>query len=93
MSNSSESNTKKILTAAEIQERVITIVAEGLGVAKEKITLESQLAGDLGADSLDAVELVMNTEEEFDIQIPDEAAEKLKTVKDIVHYIEMHQKK
>ena len=66
--------------AASVEERVTEIVAEQLGVEKEKIKRESNFVNDLGADSLDTVELVMELEEEFDINIPDESAEKIQTV-------------
>ena len=62
---------------ATVEERVVDIVSEQLGVEKEKITLETSFVNDLGADSLDTVELVMELEEEFDISIPDESAEKI----------------
>ena len=73
---------------ASVQERVIDIVAEQLGVDKEKITAQTSFVTDLGADSLDTVELVMELEEEFDINIPDDAAEKIQTVGQAVEYIE-----
>ncbi len=73
---------------ASVKERVIDIVAEQLGVNKEQITLETSFVNDLGADSLDVVELVMELEEEFDINIPDDAAEKIQTVGQAVEYIE-----
>ena len=73
---------------ASVSERVIDIVAEQLGVDKEKITAETSFVNDLGADSLDTVELVMELEEEFDIQIPDDQAEKIKTVGEAIDYIE-----
>jgi acyl carrier protein len=76
---------------ASVKERVIDIVAEQLGVDKEKITLETSFVNDLGADSLDTVELVMELEEEFDINIPDDAAEKIQTVGQAVEYIETTQ--
>ena len=63
---------------ASVAERVIEIVAEQLGVDKEKITPETSFVNDLGADSLDTVELVMELEEEFDINIPDDAAERFR---------------
>jgi acyl carrier protein len=69
-------------------ERVKDIVADNLGVDREKITLETSFVNDLGADSLDQVELVMELEEEFDINIPDDAAEKIQTVGQAVEYIE-----
>lgn len=76
---------------ASVQERVIDIVAEQLGVDKEKVTPETSFVNDLGADSLDTVELVMELEEEFDITIPDDAAEKIQTVGQAVQYIEQSQ--
>ncbi|MCO6046779.1 acyl carrier protein [Aeoliella sp. ICT_H6.2] len=73
---------------ASVLERVADIVAEQLGVDKDKITPETSFVNDLGADSLDTVELVMELEEEFDINIPDDAAEKIQTVGQAVDYIE-----
>ena len=75
---------------ASVAERVIEIVAEQLGVDKEKITPETSFVNDLGADSLDTVELVMALEEEFDLEIPDEDAEKMTTVADAIKYLESH---
>jgi len=69
---------------AKVQE----IVADKLGVEKTKITSEASFIDDLGADSLDTVELIMKMEEEFGIEIPDEEAEKLKTVGDVVNYLD-----
>ncbi|MCK4716501.1 MAG: acyl carrier protein [Candidatus Marinimicrobia bacterium] len=69
-------------------EKVQEIVADKLGVEKSKITKEASFIDDLGADSLDTVELIMKMEEEFDIEIPDEEAEKLKTVGDVVNYLD-----
>lgn len=77
---------------ASVAERVIDIVAEQLGVDKEKVTRETSFVNDLGADSLDTVELVMELEEEFDIQIPDDAAEKIQTVGQAIEFIEKAQK-
>ena len=71
-----------------IQETVRKIVAEQLGVDMEKVVLEASFIEDLGADSLDTVELVMALEEEFNQEIPDEDAEKIRTVKDAVDYIQ-----
>ena len=71
-----------------VEQRVIDIVAEQLGVEKDKIKPESNFVNDLGADSLDTVELVMELEEEFDISIPDDAAEKIQTVGEAVRHIE-----
>ena len=76
---------------AAVQDRVVDIVAEQLGVDKEKVTPETSFVNDLGADSLDTVELVMELEEEFDINIPDDAAEKIQTVGQAIEYIEKAQ--
>ncbi|MBI4566553.1 MAG: acyl carrier protein [Planctomycetes bacterium] len=76
------------MTSKEIEEKVIAIVADKLNVAKEKITRESSFVNDLGADSLDTVELVMEIEDTFDLSIPDDAAEKIQTVGDAIKYIE-----
>jgi acyl carrier protein len=73
---------------ASVQDRVIEIVAEQLGANKENITRETSFVNDLGADSLDTVELVMELEEEFDINIPDDAAEKIQTVGQAIDHIE-----
>ena len=73
---------------ASVRDRVIEIVAEQLGVSKDQITEATSFVNDLGADSLDTVELVMELEEEFDVNIPDEAAEKIQTVGQAVKYIE-----
>jgi acyl carrier protein len=75
-----------------VEERVIEIVSEQMGVAKDQITKETSFVNDLGADSLDTVELVMEFEEEFDITIPDEEAEKIQTVGQAIQYIEDHTK-
>ena len=77
---------------SSISDRVIGIVSEQLGVDKEKVTHETSFVNDLGADSLDTVELVMALEEEFNIEIPDEDAEKITRVKEAVDYIETHSK-
>ncbi len=69
-------------------ERVKKMILNELKVEESKITMEARLQEDLGADSLDAVELIMNIEDEFDISISDEAAQNLKTVGDLVKYIE-----
>jgi acyl carrier protein len=71
-------------------EKVKGIIVEQLGVEEEEVTLEASFTDDLGADSLDIVELVMAFEEEFGIEIPDEDAEKISTVKDAVNYIDEH---
>ncbi len=73
---------------SSVEERVVNIVAEQLGVDKDKIKRESNFVNDLGADSLDTVELVMELEEEFDINIPDDAAEKIQTVGEAINHIE-----
>ena len=73
---------------SETAERVKKIVVEHLGVESEKVTEEASFIDDLGADSLDIVELVMAFEEEFSVEIPDDAAEKIATVKDAIDYIE-----
>jgi acyl carrier protein len=70
-----------------LQDKVVDIIVERLGVNKEQVTPEASLIEDLGADSLDTVELVMAFEEEFGESIPDEDAEKLKKVGDIVEYL------
>ena len=72
---------------ASIMERVTDIVSEQLGVDKDKVTPETSFVNDLGADSLDTVELVMALEEEFETEIPDEDAEKITTVQQAIDYI------
>ncbi|MBY0384585.1 acyl carrier protein [bacterium] len=72
----------------EIPAKVKEVIVEQLGVDAEKVRSEASFIDDLGADSLDIVELVMAMEEEFDIEIPDEEAEKLKTVSDVVSYLQ-----
>jgi acyl carrier protein len=76
---------------SSVRDRVIDIVAEQLGVEREKVKPETHFINDLGADSLDTVELVMELEEEFDINIPDDAAEKIETVGQAIEYIEQAQ--
>ena len=73
---------------SDMVEKVKDIIAEELGVAREKLTDEASFMEDLGADSLDTVELVMAFEKEFDIDIPDEEAEKLRTVGDALRYLQ-----
>lgn len=75
----------------DIFERVKNLVVEQLGVNEDQVTPEASFTEDLGADSLDVVELVMAFEEEFDMQIPDEDAEKIQTVNDVVTYIKERQ--
>jgi len=84
-------NEKAELIMSDIAERVKKIVVEHLGVDAAKVTDNASFIDDLGADSLDTVELVMAFEEEFGIEIPDDAAEKIATVKDAIDFI--HQKK
>ncbi|NOZ95930.1 MAG: acyl carrier protein [Acidobacteria bacterium] len=74
----------------DIETKVKEIIVSQLGVAAEKVTPEASFVDDLGADSLDTVELVMAFEEEFGVEIPDEAAEKIATVKDAVVYLKEH---
>ena len=73
-----------------IFEKIRDIIAEQLGVDPGEVTPESRFIDDLGADSLDIVELIMALEEEFDMEIPDEEAEKISTVGDVVEYLKTH---
>jgi len=73
-----------------VEDRVIEIVCEQMGASTEQVTRETSFVNDLGADSLDTVELVMEFEEEFDITIPDDEAEKIQTVGQAIDYIEQH---
>ena len=73
---------------SEIQEKVVKIIVDKLGVNAAEVTPEATFTGDLGADSLDTVELVMEFEKAFDVQVEDEAAEKFQTVGDVINYIE-----
>ena len=73
-----------------IKERVMKLVCEQLGVKEEEVTTEASFVEDLGADSLDTVELVMALEEEFETEIPDDEAEKITTVKEAIDYVEAH---
>src|SRR5277367_4134586 len=77
---------------ASVEERVKQIIVEQLGVDEGEVTPTASFVDDLGADSLDTVELVMAFEENFGIEIPDEDAEKIATVKDAIEYIEKHAK-
>ena len=77
---------------ADIAEKIKGIVAEQMGASADKISEETSFVNDLGADSLDTVELVMEFEEQFDLNIPDEDAEKIQTVGDAVSYIKQHAK-
>ena len=82
---------KVIEKMSKIEEQVKNIVAEQLGVKSEEVKNESSFVDDLGADSLDTVELIMEFEKEFNLSIPDEEAEKIESVGDAVTYIESHQ--
>ena len=81
------------MSVENVQERVKNIIVEQLGVEADQVKPEAQCVNDLGADSLDTVELIMALEDEFDIEIPDEKAEKIKTVGEAVSYIEANAKK
>ncbi len=78
--------------SANIEQKVKAIIAENLGVNADEIKITSSFIDDLGADSLDIVELVMQMEEEFEVEIPDEEAENIKTVQNAVDYITAHKK-
>ncbi len=75
---------------SNVEDRVMKIIVEQLGVKEEEVTSEASFVDDLGADSLDTVELVMALEEEFKIEIPDEDAEKITTVQQAIDYIDQH---
>ena len=81
------------MSEKSIEQRVKDIIVEQLGVKPEQVTPEAKFIEDLGADSLDTVELVMALEEEFGIEVPDEQAEKLQSVGDVIKYIEDQQQK
>ena len=74
----------------DVEAKVKEIIVQQLGVDADKVTLDASFVDDLGADSLDTVELVMAFEEEFGVEIPDEAAEKIATVRDAVDYLKEH---
>jgi acyl carrier protein len=80
------------MSTSSIETKVKSIIADQLGVGEEEIKPESSFIEDLGADSLDIVELVMAMEEEFEVEIPDEEAENIKTVGDAINYINTHKK-
>ena len=80
------------MATTNIEAKVKSIIADQLGVGEDEIKPESSFIEDLGADSLDIVELVMAMEEEFEVEIPDEEAENIKTVGDAVNYINNHKK-
>jgi len=75
-----------------LEDRVAEIIVEQLGVSREEVVPQASFIDDLGADSLDIVELVMAMEEEFEVEIPDEEAENIKTVQDAVNYVTTHKK-
>ncbi len=78
---------EEVSTMSNVEERVKKIVVEQLGVKEDEVSLEASFVDDLGADSLDTVELVMALEEEFECEIPDEEAEKITTVQQAIDYI------
>jgi len=80
------------MPATNIEQKVKSIIAEQLGVGEDEIKPESNFIDDLGADSLDIVELVMAMEEEFEVEIPDDEAENIKSVGDAINYINSHKK-
>ena len=75
---------------ANIEERVMTAIADQLELSRDDLTLDKSLTEDLSADSLETVELIMRFEDDFDIEIPDEEAENMKTISDVVNYIKAH---
>lgn len=80
------------MATSTIETKVKSIIADQLGVGEDEIKPESSFIEDLGADSLDIVELVMAMEEEFEVEIPDEEAENIKTVGDAINYVNTHKK-
>lgn len=78
-------------SADEIAERIKSIIVDQLGVSLEEVTPEASFIEDLGADSLDIVELIMALEEEYDMEIPDEDAEKIQAVQDVISYVQSKQ--
>ncbi len=80
------------MTTTNVEQKVKNIIADQLGVGEDEIKPTASFIEDLGADSLDIVELVMAMEEEFEVEIPDEEAENIKTVQDAVNYITTHKK-
>ena len=81
---------REVVGVASVYDRVRSIVAERLGVDEEKVTMEAEFIGDLNADSLDLVEVIMAMEQEFNLEIKDEDAENIRTVSDAVQYIQEH---
>lgn len=90
MDSSSSMEERVVPTAEEVQDKVFGIVSEQMGVDKAEISRETSFVNDLNADSLDTVELVMEFEDEFEMSIPDEEAEKIKTVGQAIDYIMQH---
>lgn len=84
--------TKKIKIMSEVQSKVVEIIVDKLGVKESEVVPAASFTNHLGADSLDTVELIMEFEKAFDIQIPDEDAEKITTVGEAITYIEAHKK-
>ena len=78
-------------SSEEIAERIKSIIVEQLAVSKEELTPQASFIEDLGADSLDIVELIMALEEEYEMEIPDEDAEKIQTVDDVINYVQARQ--
>jgi len=78
-------------TSEEVTERVKAIIVDQLGVSAEEVTPEASFIEDLGADSLDIVELIMALEDEYDMEIPDQDAEKIQTVNDVISYVAARQ--
>lgn len=83
-------STLEVRTLASVYERVRSIVSERLGVDEDKVTMDAEFIGDLNADSLDLVEVIMAMEQEFDTEIKDEDAENIRSVSDAVKFIEEH---
>jgi acyl carrier protein len=81
-----------LATPQNVREKVLDIVCEQMGASRDKVSDQTSFINDLGADSLDTVELVMEFEDEFDLNIPDEDAEKIQTVGDAIKYIQEHVK-
>ena len=87
-----EGSVRMSTTATDVETKIKSIIADQLGVGEDEIKPESSFIEDLGADSLDIVELVMAMEEEFEVEIPDDEAENIKTVGDAVNYVKTHKK-
>jgi len=83
-------NQLNIKNMSDIRAKVVSIIIDKLGVEESEVTDEASFTNDLGADSLDTVELIMEFEKEFNLSIPDEEAEKIETVGDAITYIESH---